>query len=176
MKKLALAILLSCSIPVFADVDVSTSGLTSEQVEQLQKTADDLKAANSNPTTQVIQYADLADRLSLTLTNTARNLGVVTNEFIQSPVGLLLASVIVYQTVGAKLIGSLLGMIMLSIAIFGYIKVIRKTEITLDTSKRNIFGNFVVTSKRSELIDTEDAVLYSLGFAFVVIVIAHNLF
>lgn len=67
-------------------------------------------------------------------------------------------------------------MIMLSIAIFGYIKVIRKTEITLDTSKRNIFGNFVVTSKRSELIDTEDAVLYTMGFVFVVIVIAHNLF
>lgn len=37
MKKLALAIALSFSIPVFAAVDVSTAGLTSAQVEQLQK-------------------------------------------------------------------------------------------------------------------------------------------
>lgn len=175
MKKLLVAAALVASITAHAEI--STTGLTEIQVAELQKQAAEMKDRGNSVTAHIDEYAELADKLSNTMTKTATNMGVVVNDFANSPVGMMTAGVVVWKYVGASLLSFIVGSliaIIISIGTFSFINKTREIRIEYNTEKTNIFGNHPKkVVKKDSISDDSYIVLFGWAIAmFVCVAIA----
>jgi len=126
MRRIILAALALCffATPVLADLD--TSGLTAQQVADLkaeiaQTQADNAKRpVDAKPVLSpdnISEYAKLGRDIGSGLASTAREIGVATNEFAQTPVGHLAMMLIVYKLIGRDLVHYVGGIIWFAITI-----------------------------------------------------------
>lgn len=111
------------------------------------------------------KWLNVGERFGKMIGGAARETGVAVNEFVNTPVGLLTAGLIVWNYMGSMLT-HVFGAIMILIIGFTYLRyMVNRSvdwEYTYDKERRNIFGNAIVIAKtRSEL--SEGAVA---GFTF----------
>lgn len=119
MKKLLLALaLLTAPTVAFADAPpitpINTSGLTEEQMKQVQEQADQLRSASPEAQTQatlerVQQYVEVGKGIGSGLGEAARSMGVAVNDFANTPVGRLTTFVIIWKVLGHDLLGVIAG-------------------------------------------------------------------
>ena len=115
-----------CLFAMSAMADISTDmkskfeNLTPQQqadmykqvTDQVQKNKEDTAQQKSDNDEQkqqatidkVQQYSQLGSSIGLALASTARELGVVANDFLKTPVGLIAVTLIVWKMVGATMI------------------------------------------------------------------------
>ena len=163
MKQFLLALVLACTVGLAsAAVEINTSGLTELQKAELVKQAEIMKAqAKSNSLTSVVenteQWLNIGERFGKMLGSAAKELGIATNEFLQTPVGIMTASVIIFQYMGGPIIHMFTGItiLLLGVAVITYLgRQRRELTITYDTTKTNVFGNYPVLRKdRSKMDD-----------------------
>lgn len=110
MKRIVIFLaLLFVSSLCFAEV--STQGLTDVQRTELQAQAAKLAEANRNGRTnppvpvvdQVDKWVDIGTKVGKGMAGAAKELGVVANDFIQTPVGKLTAALIFWKVAGPEL-------------------------------------------------------------------------
>jgi hypothetical protein len=130
MKKLLLALaLLVAPTAAFADAapppaptNINTTGLTAEQMKQVQEQADQLRAASPEAQTQatlerVQQYVEVGKGIGAGLGEAARSMGVAVNDFANTPVGRLTTFVIIWKVMGHDFLGILAGLIWMAVMI-----------------------------------------------------------
>lgn len=76
-----------------------------QATDQVQKNKDDADDAKTAVTVdKVQQYTQLGTTIGAALAGTAKELGVVANDFLKTPVGLMAAGLIVWKMIGATLV------------------------------------------------------------------------
>ncbi len=106
-----------------AFADVSTTGLTAKQKDDLAVHAATLKAENIGNTTGttaieilsnpdiMTKYAQMGEAIAKGIGAAARELGLEVNNFMTSPAGVLVTILLVYNFIGAELIKMFVGFI-----------------------------------------------------------------
>lgn len=104
---------------------------------------------------KVERWVKIGSNIGQGLAGAAKEVGVAVNEFSTTPVGQLTMVLIVWHMIGAQLVHVVAGIL---IWVFGYFVMkylIGKTypdQITYDTEKTNIFGNYVVKEVKKNTI------------------------
>lgn len=94
------------------------SGLTDEQVIQLEKAAAELQLNSQKSTTETVsEWVSIGGQLGKGLSSCAKELGVEVNNFVQTPVGKITAFVIIYKIIGRDCVHYGFGLLFLFIAI-----------------------------------------------------------
>lgn len=76
-----------------------------QATDQVQKNKDDADEAKTAVTVdKVQQYTQLGTTIGAALAGTAKELGVVANDFLKTPVGLMAAGLIVWKMIGTTLV------------------------------------------------------------------------
>lgn len=126
MKKLfaMFALLLACSAsaPAFATVaasaaDISSidvSKLTPEQKAQLMTQVTDLQKQSSTNISQTIRteasaWAELGGNMGRAAVAAAKEIGVATNDFVQTPLGRVTMGIVIYKVLGHDIIKIVMG-------------------------------------------------------------------
>jgi len=135
MKKILLTVLIILiTVPVIAQdswVKIDPGDLTPEQVAELYRLKESADAArsgspiNNTPTVdQVEEWTTLGSKMGKAIAEMCSEMGVVVNEFLETPVGKVTAFVIVWKMIGSDIFGIFGGMIVwllgTSILIFIY--------------------------------------------------------
>lgn len=129
MKKLLIALALAIAptaaladTPPPAPTGINTTGLTAEQMKQVQEQADQLRAASPEAQTQetlqrVQQYVEVGKGIGAGLGEAARSMGVAVNEFANTPVGRLTTFVIIWKVLGHDFLGIIAGLLWLGVLV-----------------------------------------------------------
>lgn len=171
MKKLiALLACMAFASPVFAEIN--TYGLSEIQIAELQKQAAELKEqSKTTPTKSLHEWGELSEQLSKTLTTTAANMGVVANDFINTPVGVLTASVVVWHYVGESALGFIVGSMVFfvgSLMLYLIISNSREVRIKYDLTTKNWFGNHPIEHYSKSSIDFDVIVMVAIGLLMLI--------
>lgn len=112
----ALAVMLSIGVPLSSFADTQ---LTPVQEAELQRQREQMIAANEgrDGTTpspreavkKVNEWVEIGQGVGAGLAGAARELGIVANEFAQTPVGIITISLIVYKVAGGDMVQLLVG-------------------------------------------------------------------
>lgn len=188
MKKLLLAALLMISTAAHAAIDVNTNGLTPSQKADLVKMAEQMREQQSQAPTAaksedladtVGKWANVGEQFGKMIGGAAKEIGVAVNEFIKTPVGIMTAGLIIFNYVGGPIIHVSLGLILfitgMSLTTWLYR---RGTEFNIeyDKTKTNLFGNYVILSKRREAASQDLLVTVCLGYFFTILVSVWTMF
>jgi len=116
MKKLLFSLALACaSLTAMADTAIT---LTPEQIAVLQK-------AQTQPSGSIAkivreeasEWGELGANMGKALVAAAREVGVASNEFAQTPLGKITVAIVVYKLIGEDLLGILIGVPIILIGI-----------------------------------------------------------
>ena len=93
---------------------INTSGLTSDQMSQIQSQADTMRAQSPEAQTSetlknVQQYVEIGKGIGAGLGEAARSMGVAVNDFAATPVGRLTTWLIIWKVVGHDALGIIAG-------------------------------------------------------------------
>lgn len=112
---------LAVGIANAAVVQVDTSGLSTEQVNQLKQQAQSMKSDPANVSAKVRQeaeaWSELGANMGKAMVGAAREIGVAANEFATTPLGKVVVVMTAYKIAGKDLLGVVFGSI---IMVFGY--------------------------------------------------------
>lgn len=126
MKKIIAAFMmfmamgLASAAPTPADMDKLTDVQKAELALQVAKQVEEQKAAVQNPK-QVKEWVSYGTEIGQALAGTARELGVVANEFIKTPAGQLTMGMIIWKVMGHDIVHVGLALIMFFTLIPGWI-------------------------------------------------------
>lgn len=111
------------AVSLTATAQISTEGLTPEQVKQLQEQVAQLKTQPANISATVRQEAEawgeLGANMGRAMVSAAREVGVAANEFSQTTLGKITVAIIVYKIVGQDILQILSGFLLLMICLPG---------------------------------------------------------
>lgn len=125
MKRLLITVFcMLFATSTLANHEVSVEGLTEVQKAEIATAVAKAKldkerekvASGTAPVERVGQWAELGANLGKALAGTARELGVVANEFVKSPVGQITAAIIIYKFIGKDILHIGIGGIFLIVA------------------------------------------------------------
>lgn len=143
-KMLLGMLLLVSSFGAFAQVN--TNGLTAAQTAELVIQAEKMKNATADPDA-IAEVADkwinVGERFGKMMGGAAREVGMAANDFLQTPVGMLTAGVIVFNYIGSPIIHVTVGMTIFFTLFFCLIYLQRqgrRIEITYSPDKRTWYG------------------------------------
>ena len=94
MKRI-LAVLLVMAYGSAMPEEVSTSGLTPEQVSRLKIQAEQMRANQEIDNTK--KYIEMGQMIGQALASSAKEMGVAVNEFAQTPVGKMVAALVIWR-------------------------------------------------------------------------------
>tara|TARA_S200002703_G_scaffold158917_2_gene170616 strand:+ start:794 stop:1366 length:573 start_codon:yes stop_codon:yes gene_type:complete len=137
MKYVIMVVLMLVSTPLLASVN--THGLSDKQVAELQANVAQMKLENtSNELTMetvtdiasdpemMDKWAKMGEGVAKAIGATAKELGIATNDFLDSDAGKLAAFLVIYHVFGAELLTFLVGMfIVLPISLFVMHRMVR---------------------------------------------------
>jgi uncharacterized membrane protein (Fun14 family) len=105
----------------FSFAQISTEGLTPEQVKALNEQVSKLKAQPENISATVRQEAEawgeLGANMGRAMVSAAREVGVAANEFSQTTLGKITVAIIVYKIVGQDILQIMSGITLLMICL-----------------------------------------------------------
>ena len=131
MKKLLIMLMVVCLGGLSLGATFTQSNLNDEQVALLEKQAAELKLKEfKTPTVQareISEWVELGTQLGKGLSGCAKELGVAANDFVQTPVGIMTASVIVWHFIGEDLMHVAGSLLFFLIAVPTWIYFFRKT-------------------------------------------------
>lgn len=115
MKKLLMVII--CFLVVItsvvvcraASVDINTSGLTDEQKAQLAVQIAEMQKKEIPTTERINQWVDLGKNVGVALAATAKEIGMASDQFLQSNTGKITVALIIWKVIGKDLIRSIVG-------------------------------------------------------------------
>lgn len=161
MKNLFLAFMLLFSVSANAAVEVNTVGLTDTQKAELVKQAEAMRAQAKDPTAIVDsaeKWLNIGERFGKMIGSAAKEVGVAANEFLKTPVGIMTATVIVFQYLGGPIIHMFTGIVILILgaSVITYlVRNRRQLIIKYDTTQKNVFGNHPMISKERAKMDDD---------------------
>jgi hypothetical protein len=126
MKKIILAFMAfmvmatASAAPTPADMDKLTDVQKAELALQVAKQVEESKAAVQNPK-QVKEWVSYGTEIGQALAGTARELGVVANEFIKTPAGQLTMGMIIWKVMGHDIVHVGLALILFFTLVPGWI-------------------------------------------------------
>jgi len=154
------SLLLSTSVWAISGTDLDNAGFSklsnTQKAAILQNIASQVEEAAKPqievPSTEIVEkFANVGPSVAKAIKETAQELGVVVNEFLYTPVGMMTAGLIVYKVVGDDVLTQLHGFFqstLFTIVWVGYlIWYIRRNQtvtITYSTTRMNIFRNPVI--------------------------------
>lgn len=101
-----------------ASVDVS--GLSKEQVEQINKIVQDKSTVSSKTREELSKWGELGKGVGEALLSAARELGVAANDFARTPLGMVTTGIVVYKIIGRDLLKIIVGSILFTLGwVFG---------------------------------------------------------
>lgn len=173
--------------PAYADLnstavsDAGFSKLTEAQKAEVVKAVADKAATNITTPVggmpnvsadKVDKWLDVGEHFGKMIGGAAKEVGVAANDFVQSPVGMLTAGLIIWHYVGSVLVHVIGGLIVIVVG-FGFLWfMIRRSvdcEIEYHPEKTNIFGNAKKTlTRRGALGDDAKAWYTALGFLTII--------
>lgn len=113
MKRLVLVLLFLPMLAVAGQSrQLDTSGLTPEQIAELQIQASKMKSpANISATVrkEATAWADLGANIGTAMVSAAKEIGVAANEFSQTGLGKIVTGIIVYKVLGRDILGVIFG-------------------------------------------------------------------
>ena len=115
-----MAMSLASAAPTPADMDKLTDVQKAELALQVAKQVEESKATVQNPK-QVKEWVSYGTEIGQALAGTARELGVVANEFIKTPAGQLTMGMIIWKVMGHDIVHVGLALIMFFTLIPGWI-------------------------------------------------------
>lgn len=120
---------------------------------------------------EVAEWAALGKEFGAAIAGTAKELGMVVNDFLTTPTGLLIAGVLVWKLIGLDIIGLVFGTIWLIVAYTIWYKMLRKIAIvkkinyeTTDKGKR-----IVASIEHYQKGETSEAGIVLLTISFLII-------
>lgn len=126
MKKILAAFMLimtmgfATAAPTPADMDKLTDVQKAELALQVAKQVEEQKAVVQNPK-QVKEWVSYGTEIGQALAGTARELGVVANEFIKTPAGQLTMGMIIWKVMGHDIVHVGLALIMFFTLVPGWV-------------------------------------------------------
>jgi len=124
MKFLFAVVMSLFCVSAFAGITVNTDGLTDLQKAEIAKTVEQLKANASSTALQPEKVAEVAEKwanigeqFGKMIGSAAKEVGVAANEFLQTPVGILTATVIVFHYMGSPIIHVTVGLLILAVGL-----------------------------------------------------------
>lgn len=127
-------------------------------------------AVNSVASKDADQWLNFGERIGQMIGGAAKELGVGINTFLQSPAGLLTASLIVWHFAGSALVHVFAGIAILLIGIpmiLYYARRYTSYTIEYDTTKTDIFGRSIVKHKHRSKMDSGDIFGFMVATAIV---------
>lgn len=127
MKKVLAAIMLfmtmglATAAPTPSDMDKLTDVQKAELALQVAKQVEEAKTVKLNKPEEVKEWVNYGTEIGRALAGTARELGVVANEFIQTPAGQLTMAMIVWKVMGHDIVHVGLSLIMFFTLVPGWI-------------------------------------------------------
>jgi len=159
--------LLVFSFGVFAQVN--TNGLTAAQTAELVIQAEKMKNATADPDA-IVEVADkwinVGERFGKMMGGAAKEVGMAANDFLQTPVGLLTAGVIVFNYIGGPVIHVTVGMTVFFTILFVLLYMQRragKIDITYSPDKRTWYGTRQIDKYVRHDIDSDVAGWLMIG-------------
>jgi hypothetical protein len=170
------------TFPVFASVEVDTRGLSDSQKATLVQQVEQMKQQDPY---QIVpgagKVADVADkwvnigeRFGKMFGGAAKEIGMATNDFLKTPVGMMTAGVIIFNYVGSPIIHVVLGLLILFIglAITLYFQsTATKLVIKYDNTSKTWWGGYNVLEKNRDQLNVEYAVGLWISY-FVIFVVS----
>lgn len=169
------------TMPVFAAVQVDTSGLTDAQKATLVQQAEQMKAEVQSPegvAETVDKWVNVGERFGKMMGGAAKEVGMAANDFLQTPVGMLTAGLIIFNYVGGPIIHVTLGLLIFFTGIVILLYFQRKASkfvIKYDVTKPRWYG-YAIESKTRDRLDGEIGAWLSVGYALVFIVSIWTMF
>ena len=122
MKKLLLALLLF--IPVMSWAQLSTNGLTKEQIAELSAQAAKMRSPEGQAVgisaavrNETAAWANLGTNIGSAMVSAAKEVGVAANEFSQTGLGKIVTGIVVYKVMGRDILGVIVGS---AVLLFGF--------------------------------------------------------
>ena len=155
--------------------EVSTVGLSKTQIAELTIQAENMKTTGDVTTLdQLSSYAAFGKEFGSAIAQTANELGVVTNEFIQTPAGKLTVALIVWKIAGDDLFGIVFGILWFIIMIPLWVHFFRRMVVKprmIETIVQD--GNTKTTTKeingRGSILEETNAWAWILGAMLILI-------
>jgi hypothetical protein len=163
------------SVPVMAQL--STSGLTEEQVadmaaliaakkaENVKKGGTEIVEAAKDPE-RMKRYAEVGEAIAKSLGAAAKEMGVAVNDFMSTPAGTLTVLLIVYHFIGSDLIALFVAGSLIPVVVYMWFRAVR--YIRTDRIERNEAGKKVAVHYE-RFSENQGWSLFGVTIAFVVL-------
>lgn len=170
---LVAAALIFASQAYASTIDVST--LSKEQQFAIQQQVQQLKQTPEAKVATAEKVLDFSEKFGKMIASTAREVGVATNEFVETPVGMLVAALIVWNYIGQDLVQLLFGSCIFVLGLYFVSRVYKNwiaSEIVYDLEKpTNFFGKHPVKSIKTRTLGG-DEIIGLLGMALLITIAA----
>lgn len=160
IRMLAVSLVLLCSQSVFAQttINVDTTGLSTEQKATIAQQIETMKAQSTPSSVQTAEVVDkwvtTGEHFGKMMGGAAKEVGMAANEFINTPVGKMVAFIIVWNYFGVAAVHFSLALLVLCIGSCALVwnqRRLARVDIERDTSHRTWFGTYPVKSCTSKL-------------------------
>lgn len=172
MKRFLIAATLILTSQVYANtIDVST--LSKEQQFAIQQQVQQMKQTPEAKVATAEKVLDFSEKFGKMIASTAREVGVATNEFVQTPVGMLVAALIVWNYIGQDLVQLLFGSCIFVLGLYFVSRVYKNwttQKVIYDLEKpANFFGKHPIKSIENKSLGG-DEIVGLLGISLIVTV------
>ena len=119
------------------------------------------------------EWASSGAEIGKGLAAAAKELGIAVNDFVKTPVGQITMILIIWKVIGAELVHIFGGLLILLFGHFVMRFILRwwlPLNITYDSEKKNIFGNYVIKSRSYQKATDDQIAGILLSYALIITV------